>query len=337
MAHRVAINGFGRIGRTIARAALRRPDIEIVAVNDLVDPELLAHLLMFDSVHGRLEVPVHAEGDHIVVGDRRMRVLNVKDPAELPWGELGIDVVIESTGVFTDADKAAAHLSAGAGRVLISAPAKGPDLTVVIGVNAGDYDGTQKIISNASCTTNCVALLAKVLSDSFGVQRGLMNTAHAYTSDQRLHDAPHRDYRRARAAAVNIVPASTGAARAIGVVLPELQGRMDGLAMRVPVPDGSIVDLTVELEATVTAEEVNQAFKQAADNELKGLLVYTEAPLVSTDIVGSPASCTFDASLTMVSDRPGSGSLVKVVGWYDNERGFSERTLDLVELVCARG
>jgi len=337
MTVRVAINGFGRIGRTITRAALDRPGVRIVAVNDLVEPGLLAHLFRYDSVHGRLHQPVTVDGDTLAVAGHAIQVLRESDPAALPWADLDIDVVVESTGVFTDGKKAAAHLTAGAKRVLIAAPATNEDVTVVLGVNADAYDGSQRVISNASCTTNCAALLAKVLHDNFGVLRGLMNTAHAYTSDQRLHDVPHRDYRRARAAANNIIPTTTGAARAIGKALPSLAGRLDGLAMRVPVIDGSVVDLTVELARAVTVDEVNQAFRKAAGGELAGLLVYTEDPLVSSDIVGTPASCTFDASLTMVNDRPDGPSVVKVIGWYDNEFGFSHRTLDLAELVGAHG
>jgi glyceraldehyde 3-phosphate dehydrogenase len=332
---RAAINGFGRIGRTITRAALDRTGVEIVAVNDLAEPGLLAHLFQYDSVHGRLSERVTFDDSALAVAGRRIRVLQERDPAELPWAELGIDVVVESTGVFTDATKASRHLVAGARRVLIAAPATNEDLTVVIGVNERAYDGSQRVISNASCTTNCAALLAKVLDDNFGLQRGLMNTAHAYTSDQRLQDVPHRDYRRARAAAANIIPTTTGAARAIGKVLPSLAGRLDGLAMRVPVIDGSVVDLTVELSRVATRDEINHAFSKAAAGELAGLLVYTEDPIVSSDIVSTSASCTFDAQLTMVSDRPDGSSLVKVVGWYDNEFGFSHRTLELTELIGA--
>jgi glyceraldehyde 3-phosphate dehydrogenase len=333
MTLRIAINGFGRIGRTVARAALARTDVDIVAVNDLAEPELLAHLFQYDSVHGRLPDAVGVEDGDLVVAGRRIRVLQQRDPAELPWGELRVDVVVESTGIFTDAADARRHLDAGARRVLISAPARNEDLTVVMGVNSDAVEARHTVLSNASCTTNCAALLAKVLDDEFGVLRGLMNTVHAYTSDQRLQDVPHKDYRRARAAAANIVPTSTGAARAIGKVLPRLEGKLDGLSMRVPVIDGSVVDLTVELDAVVTAAQVNAAFRMAAEGELAGFLEYTEAPIVSTDIVGSPASCTFDSGLTMVSDRPGGGSVVKVVGWYDNEVGFSHRTLDLALLV----
>ncbi|MDI3417831.1 type I glyceraldehyde-3-phosphate dehydrogenase [Streptomyces luteolus] len=329
MATRIAINGFGRIGRTVTRVALNRPDIEIVAVNDLTDPELLANLLRYDSVHGRLEEPVDVLDGKLVIGERRIPVLREKNPADLPWADLNVDVVVESTGVFTDGNAAAAHLDAGARRVLISAPATNADFTVVYGINDGLLDDSHKIVSNASCTTNCAAPLAQVLHQHFGVRRGLMNTSHAYTSDQRLHDAPHRDFRRARSAANNIIPTTTGAARAIGVVLPELAGLMDGLSVRVPVIDGSIVDLTVELERSITVEEVNAAFAEAAGGALKDVLVYSEDPLVSTDIVGTAASCTFDAPLTMVIGDNQRGSMVKVMGWYDNESGFSHRTIDV--------
>ncbi|GAA2472736.1 type I glyceraldehyde-3-phosphate dehydrogenase [Streptomyces mauvecolor] len=338
MAIRLAINGFGRIGRMVARVALGRPDIELVAVNDLTDPELLANLLRYDSVHGRLAEPVGVEDGRIVIGERAIPAYREQRPADLPWAELGVDVVVESTGVFTDAREAAAHLEAGARRVLISAPAKNVDHTVVYGINEGELDASHRIVSNASCTTNCAAPLAHVLHQHFGLRRGLMNTSHAYTSDQRLHDAPHRDFRRARAAAHNIVPTTTGAARAIGVVLPELAGRLDGLSMRVPVIDGSIVDLTVEVERTVTVEEVNAAFAEAARGPFKDLLVYSEDPLVSSDIIGTSASCTFDAPLTMVVNEGtpgGRGSLVKVVGWYDNESGFSHRTVDVAHLLAS--
>ncbi|GHF29035.1 type I glyceraldehyde-3-phosphate dehydrogenase [Streptomyces morookaense] len=334
MTIRLAINGFGRIGRTVARAALQRAAVEVVAVNDLADPAMLAHLLQYDSVYGRLEHEVTADGEALTVGGHRIRTFREQDPARLPWGELGIDVVVESTGVFTDAQDAVRHLRAGAGRVIISAPASNEDLTVVMGANSGTYDGSQRIVSNASCTTNCAALMARVLHDGFGVERGLLTTVHAYTNDQRLHDLPHHDYRRARAAACNIIPTGTGAARAIGKVLPELAGRLDGMALRVPVAVGSAVDLTVELSRQVTADEVNAAFRKAAEGELEGMLLYSEAPIVSSDIVGSSASCTFDAPLTMIGEaRPGRGSLVKVMGWYDNEAGFSHRTLDLAELL----
>ncbi|WP_432084168.1 type I glyceraldehyde-3-phosphate dehydrogenase [Streptomyces sp. WAC 04229] len=334
MATRIAINGFGRIGRTVTRVALTRRDVEIVAVNDLTDPELLANLLRYDSVHGRLAEPVEVLDGKLVIGERTIPVLREKNPADLPWADLNVDIVVESTGVFTDGKTAEAHLDAGARRVLISAPATNVDFTVVHGINDGALDASHKIVSNASCTTNCAAPLAHVLHQHFGVRRGLMNTSHAYTSDQRLHDAPHRDFRRARAAANNIIPTTTGAARAIGTVLPELAGLMDGLSMRVPVMDGSVVDLTVELQRTVTVDEVNAAFAEAARGPLKDVLVYSEDPLVSTDIIGTAASCTFDAPLTMVVDDGQGGSLVKVVGWYDNEAGFSHRVVDVARLLC---
>jgi glyceraldehyde 3-phosphate dehydrogenase len=331
MTTRVAINGFGRIGRAVTRIALGRTDVDLVAINDLVAPELLAHLLRYDSVHGRLTVPVEVADGRMNLGGKEIAVLCEPDPALLPWGELGVDVVIESTGMFTDGERAAAHLKAGASRVLISAPATNVDLTLVRGVNDDDYDGSQRIVSNASCTTNCAALLAKVLHERFGIRHAVMNTAHAYTSDQRLHDAPHRDFRRARAAAVNIVPTTTGAARAVGVVLPALAGRIDGLAMRVPVLDGSVVDLTAELDSPATASAINEVFAEAAGGELAGLLDYSEAPLVSSDIVTTAVSCTFDAPLTLTT-----GPLAKVIGWYDNEYGFSHRTLDVAARLGAR-
>jgi glyceraldehyde 3-phosphate dehydrogenase len=335
-AMRIAINGFGRIGRTVTRAALERRGFHIVAVNDLAEPEMLAHLLQYDSVHGRMDDEVTAGEHGLQVAGQRIQVFREQDPGGLPWGELGIDVVIESTGAFTDAHRAVRHIEAGAGRVIISAPARHEDLTVVMGVNEDEYDGTQRIVSNASCTTNCAALMAKVLNDAFGIERGLMTTVHAYTNDQRVQDQPHRDFRRARAAATNIIPTTTGAARAVGTVLPALAGRLDGMAMRVPVIDGSVVDLTVELGRQVTAQEVNDVFRKAAEGELEGLLLYCEAPLVSSDIVGCPASCVFDAPLTMVNDAPGRGSLVKTIGWYDNETGFSHRTLELAGLLTGR-
>ncbi|CUU54955.1 glyceraldehyde 3-phosphate dehydrogenase [Parafrankia irregularis] len=333
MSVRVAVNGFGRIGRTVTRIALDRPGVDIVAVNDLERPELLAHLFTYDSTHGRLAEKVVVDDGDLVVAGRRISVVQERDPAALPWREFGVDLVVESTGVFTDATAAAAHLKAGASRVVIAAPATNEDATVVLGVNEHVLHERHHVVSNASCTTNCAALLAKTLHDAFGVRRGLMNTAHAYTSDQRLQDLPHRDYRRARAAAVNIIPTTTGAAKAIGKVLPALAGKIDGLSMRVPVIDGSVVDLTVEVATQVTVSDVNLAFQKAASGDLADLLVYTEDPLVSADIVGTAASCTFDAALTMVSDVDDAGSLVKVVGWYDNETGFSHRTLDLVELL----
>jgi glyceraldehyde 3-phosphate dehydrogenase len=334
---RVGINGFGRIGRNFWRAVNEagagRGDIQIVAANDLGDVATMAHLLKYDSVLGNLEQPVTADGDSIHVGDQSIRILAQRDPADLPWGELGVDVVVESTGRFTNADDARKHIAGGAKKVVISAPAKGEDLTVVMGVNDGTYDPARHhIISNASCTTNCVAPMAKVLLDNFGIVRGLMTTVHAYTSDQVLQDFPHRDLRRARAAAINIIPTSTGAAKATALVLPELKGKMDGISLRVPVPDGSITDLVAQLGREVTKDEVNAAFRAAADGgSLKGYLYYTEDAIVSSDIVGSPASCTFDSSLTMAE-----GDQVKVFGWYDNEWGYSCRLADAVAMVGAR-
>jgi glyceraldehyde 3-phosphate dehydrogenase len=334
----VGINGFGRIGRNFWRAAnaANAADgdrgIEIVAANDLGDVATMAHLLKYDSVVGTLPHEVSVSGDTITVGDRSIKILAERDPAKLPWGDLGVDVVIESTGLFTTGPKARAHIEAGAKKVVISAPAKEEDITIVMGVNDDKYDpDAHTIISNASCTTNCVAPMAKVLLDSFGIVKGLMTTVHAYTQDQNLQDGPHKDLRRARAAAINIVPTSTGAAKATSLVIPELKGKLDGYSLRVPVPDGSITDLVVELGRDVTKDEVNAAFKAAAEGALKGILYYTEDPIVSTDIVGSPASCTFDASITMAH-----GNQVKVFGWYDNEWGYSSRLVDLTALVATR-
>ncbi|WP_026531774.1 type I glyceraldehyde-3-phosphate dehydrogenase [Arthrobacter sp. H41] len=334
MTTRIGINGFGRIGRNYFRAALEQgADLEIVAVNDLTSPEALAHLLKYDSVTGRLNASVEVDGGDLVVGGKRVRVLAERDPANLPWADLGVDIVVESTGFFTKAADAQKHIDAGAKKVLISAPASDEDFTVVLGVNDGDYDPeNHHIISNASCTTNCLGPLAKVLNDSFGIERGLMTTIHAYTADQNLQDGPHKDLRRARAAAINMVPTSTGAAKAIGLVLPELKGKLDGYAIRVPVPTGSATDLTVTVGREVTADEVNAAYKAAAaDGSLKDYLSYTEAPIVSSDIVTDPASCIFDSGLTKVI-----GNQVKVVGWYDNEWGYSNRLVDLTEIVAAK-
>jgi glyceraldehyde 3-phosphate dehydrogenase len=332
---RVGINGFGRIGRNFWRAA-NAPDgdrgIEIVAANDLGDVATMAHLLKYDSVVGKLPYDVSVSGDTIQVGAKSIKILAERDPAKLPWGDLGVDVVIESTGRFTTGPTARAHIEAGAKKVIISAPAKEEDITIVMGVNDDKYDpDAHTIISNASCTTNCVAPMAKVLLDNFGIVKGLMTTIHAYTQDQNLQDGPHKDLRRARAAALNIVPTSTGAAKATSLVIPELKGKLDGYSLRVPVPDGSITDLVVELGREVTKDEVNAAFKAAAEGALKGILYYTEDQIVSSDIVGSPASCTFDASITMAY-----GNQVKVFGWYDNEWGYSSRLVDLTALVAAR-
>jgi len=329
---RVGINGFGRIGRNFFRAALDRgADIQLVGVNDLTDNSVLAHLLKYDSILGRLPHEVKATADEISVGGQTFKVLVERDPAKLPWGDLGADVVIESTGLFTDAQKARAHVEGGAKKVIISAPAKNEDITVVMGVNDDRYDPARHtIISNASCTTNCLAPMAKVLHEAFTIEKGLMTTIHAYTQDQNLQDGPHKDLRRARAAALNIVPTSTGAAKAIGLVLPELKGKLDGYALRVPVPTGSAVDLTFTAGRETTVEEINQAMKAASEGALKGILTYTEDPIVSTDIVTDPASCIFDSGLTKVI-----GNQVKVVGWYDNEWGYSNRLVDIVALVGA--
>ncbi len=331
MTVRVGINGFGRIGRNFFRAVLASgADIEIVGVNDLTDNKSLAHLLKYDSILGRLGADVQATGDSISVGGKSFAALEERDPANLPWKDLGADIVVESTGFFTDATKAKAHIDAGAKKVIISAPAKNEDITVVMGVNHTDYDpALHNVISNASCTTNCLAPMAKAINDEFGIVKGLMTTIHAYTADQNLQDGPHKDLRRARAAALNMVPTSTGAAKAIGLVLPELKGKLDGYAMRVPVPTGSATDLTVEVGREVTVEEVNAAVKKAAEEgPLKGYLSYSEDPIVSSDIVTDPASCIFDAPLTKVF-----GNQVKVLGWYDNEWGYSNRLVDLVNYV----
>lgn len=333
MTIRVGVNGFGRIGRNFWRAVnASGGDIEIVAFNDLGDVNTMAHLLKYDSVVGRLASEVRATGDGIQVGGKTIKAFAERDPAKLPWGDLGVDVVVESTGLFTDATKAKAHIDGGAKKVVISAPAKNEDLTVVLGVNDDQYDPAKHtVISNASCTTNCLAPLAKVLNDAFGIERGLMTTIHAYTQDQNLQDGPHKDLRRARAAAINMVPTSTGAAKAIGLVLPELKGKLDGYAVRVPVPTGSATDLTVTLRGAPSADDVNAAYKSAAEGALKGYLTYTDEPLVSSDIVGDPASCIYDSGLTKVI-----GDQVKVVGWYDNEWGYSNRIADLVRLVGTR-
>jgi len=331
----VGINGFGRIGRSFWRAANASDGdrgIEIVAANDLGNVATMAHLLKYDTVLGTLADEVSVSGDTIRVGDKSIKILAEREPAKLPWSDLGVDVVIESTGRFTTGPTARAHLEAGAKKVIISAPAKEEDITIVMGVNDDAYDpATHHIISNASCTTNCVAPMAKVLLDNFGIVKGLMTTIHAYTNDQVILDFPHKDLRRARAAAVNIIPTTTGAAKATALVLPELKGKLDGMAMRVPVPDGSVTDLVVELNREATKDEVNAAFRAAAEGPLKGYLYYTEDAIVSSDIVGSPASCTFDASLTMTF-----GNQVKVIGWYDNEWGYSCRLVDLAALVAAR-
>ena len=322
---KVAINGFGRIGRMCFRSLINNKDIEIVAINDLTDVPTLAHLLKYDSVHGKFPHEVKAGADGLIINGTNVRVYAQKDPATLPWGDLGVDVVIESTGIFTDKEGASKHITAGAKRVIISAPATGGIKTIVLGVNEGTITAEDVILSNASCTTNCLAPMAKVLNDKFGIEKGYITTVHAYTADQRLQDAPHKDLRRARAAALSMVPTSTGAAKAVGEVLPELKGKLDGVAVRVPTPDGSLTDLVAILKRDVTKEEVNAAIKEAAQTSMKGIIEYCEDPIVSIDIVGNLHSCIFDAELTSVN-----GNLVKVMGWYDNEAGYSQRVCDLV-------
>ena len=333
MTIRVGINGFGRIGRNFFRALKEQGvDLDVVAVNDLTDTKTLAHLLKYDSILGRFPGEVSAGDASIVVDGKEIKVLAERNPADLPWGDLGVDIVVESTGFFTDATKAKAHIDGGAKKVIISAPAKNEDATFVIGVNSEDYDPEKhNIISNASCTTNCLAPLAKVLNDEFGIERGIMTTIHAYTGDQRLQDAPHSDLRRARAAALNMIPTKTGAAQAVSLVLPELKGKFDGLAVRVPTPTGSLTDLTFQAEKPVTVESIQNAVKAAAEGPLKGILKYTEDPIVSTDIVGDPHSSIFDATETKVI-----GNLVKVLSWYDNEWGYSNRLVDLTALVASK-
>ena len=336
MAVRVGINGFGRIGRGFVRSVIEQgPDIEIVAVNDLTSPETNAHLLRYDSSQGRLNVPVSVDGDVFRVGERSIKVLSERDPSNLPWADLGVDVVVESTGLFTKREDAARHLAAGARKVVISAPATGADATFVVGVNDDTYDASlHEVVSNASCTTNCFVPMVKVLDDTYGVISGLMTTVHAYTNDQNLLDLAHNDLRRGRAAAVNIVPSSTGAARATGLVLQSMNGRLDGTSLRVPVPTGSITDFTAVVNGSPSVDEVNAAFKAAASSgPLSKVLVYTEDPIVSSDIVGSPASCTFDSGLTMVQGIDDKTSMVKIQGWYDNEWGYSNRLVDLVAIV----
>jgi glyceraldehyde 3-phosphate dehydrogenase len=328
MSIRLGINGFGRIGRLVFRSIIERnaSTIEVVGVNDLTDARTLAHLLKYDSVHGRFPGTVEAADNAIIVNGTKIPVFSERNPADLPWGDLKVDVVVESTGIFRSREKAGLHLQAGAGKVVISAPASGDvDATVVLGVNDNVLTGKEKVISNASCTTNCLAPMVKVLDDAFGVKKGMMTTVHAYTSDQNIQDAPHKDLRRARAAAVSIIPTSTGAASAVGLVLPHLSGKLDGFALRVPTPDGSLTDLTVEVGRETTAEEVNGLFRKAAAGAMKGIIEYSDEPLVSTDIIHNPHSNIFDAESTMVM-----GNLVKVVGWYDNEWGYSCRTVDMV-------
>jgi glyceraldehyde 3-phosphate dehydrogenase len=331
MAVKVGINGFGRIGRNFFRAAYKDPSLEIVAVNDITDAKTLAHLLQYDSVHGRFEETVSAKENAIVVAGKEVQVLAAKDPAELPWGKLGVEIVIESTGKFTDREGCEKHLKAGAKRVIVSAPAKGEDATIVMGVNEKTFDPAKhRILSNASCTTNCLAPVAKVLLDSFGIERGLMTTIHAYTNDQKILDLPHKDLRRARAAAMSMIPTTTGAAKAVSLVIPELKGKLDGMAIRVPTPNVSVVDLTAELSKTATVEEVNAAMKKAAEGPLKGILAYVEAPLVSIDFNHDPVSSSFDALSTKVI----AGKMVKVLAWYDNEWGYSCRLVDLAKHVA---
>lgn len=334
MATKIGINGFGRIGRNVFRASLAKKDIEIVAINDLTDAKTLAHLLKYDSVHGIFDAEVKAGENCIYVNGKEIKVIAEMDPAKLPWGELGVDIVVESTGRFTQRDKAAAHLAAGAKKVIISAPAKEEDITIVMGVNQEKYDAANHhVISNASCTTNCLAPFAKVLNDNFGIKRGLMTTVHAYTNDQRILDLPHKDLRRARAAGQSIIPTTTGAARAVALVLPELKGKLNGFAMRVPTPNVSVVDLVAELEKPATAEEINAKLKEAAEGELKGVLGYTDEPLVSKDFCGNANSSIVDALSTMVIE----GNMVKVVSWYDNEWGYSNRVLDLASYIASKG
>jgi glyceraldehyde 3-phosphate dehydrogenase len=327
---KIAINGFGRIGRVTFRNIQKKSKVEVVAINDLTDAKTLAHLLKYDSVHGRFDGTVEAQGDFLVVNGKPIKVYAERDPENLPWKELDIDIVIESTGIFRNKEKMSKHIKAGAKKVILTVPADNAedvDATVVLGVNEDVLTKDTIYVSNASCTTNCLAPVAKVLNDNFGIRRGLMNTVHSYTNDQQILDLPHKDLRRARAAAVSIIPTSTGAAKAVGLVIPELKGKLDGMSMRVPTPDGSVVDLTVELEKNVTKEEVNQAMKLASETYLKGILEYVEDPIVSCDIIGNPYSSIFDAKLTMVLD----GNMVKVVSWYDNENGYSNRVCDLAE------
>jgi glyceraldehyde 3-phosphate dehydrogenase len=334
MTIRVGINGFGRIGRNVFRAALGRQDIEIVAVNDLTDANTLAMLLEFDSVHGRLNADVKADGNALIVNGRRVEVLAERDPANIPWAKLGVDIVVESTGLFTSKDKAEVHITnGGAKKVIISAPAKGEDITIVMGVNHEQYDPeNHHVISNASCTTNCLAPVAKVLDEQFGIIRGLMTTVHSYTNDQKILDLPHKDMRRARAAAMSIIPTTTGAAKAVSLVLPQLKGKLNGMAMRVPTPNVSVVDLAVDVKKEVTVEEVNAVLKAAAEGELKGILDYNELPLVSKDYNGDAHSSIVDGLSTMVID----GSMVKVVAWYDNEWGYSNRVVDLAAYIASK-
>ncbi|MBP2649568.1 MAG: gap [Firmicutes bacterium] len=334
MATKVGINGFGRIGRNVFRAAINNPEVEIVAVNDLTDAKTLAHLLKYDSVHGTLAAEVKAQDGNIVVNGKVIKVLAERNPANLPWKDLGVSVVVESTGIFTDGEKAAAHIQAGAKKVIISAPAKNEDITIVMGVNHDKYDAAKhNVISNASCTTNCLAPFAKVINDKFGIKHGMMTTVHSYTNDQQILDLPHKDLRRARAAALSIIPTTTGAAKAVALVIPELKGKLNGFAMRVPTANVSVTDLVVELEKPATAEEINAALEQAANNELKGVMAFSNEPLVSHDYNGNPNSSIVDGLSTMVVD----GTAAKIVSWYDNEWGYSNRVVDLIKFIAKKG
>lgn len=334
MAVKVGINGFGRIGRIVFRAALKNPNVEIVAINDLTDANMLAHLLKYDSVHGRFDGEVAVDGDSLIVNGKKVQVKAERDPAQIGWGDLGVEVVVESTGRFTKREDAAKHLEAGAKKVVISAPASNEDITIVMGVNHDQYDpANHNVISNASCTTNCLAPFAKVLNDKFGIKRGMMTTIHSYTNDQQILDLPHKDYRRARAAAENMIPTTTGAAKAVALVLPELKGKLNGGAVRVPTPNVSLVDLVVELEKEVTAEEINGALKSAAEGDLKGILGYSDEPLVSGDYNGNPNSSTIDSLSTMVME----GNMAKIISWYDNESGYSHRVVDLIDYIAGKG
>ena len=323
----VGINGFGRIGRLVFRAAVANGGIDVKAINDLTDAQTLAHLLKYDSTHGRFDGEVEVDGDNLIVNGQRIRIIAERNPAKLPWGEMGADIVLESTGLFSERAQAEAHIQAGAKKVVISQPAKGEDLTVVLGVNDDQIESSHTIFSNASCTTNCLAPMAKVLHENFGIIKGMMNTIHSYTNDQRILDLPHKDLRRARSAAVSMIPTTTGAAVAVGKVLPALAGKLDGLSVRVPTPDGSLTDFTAVLERDVTVEEINNAFKQSAGSSLDGILEYSEDPLVLADIIGNPHSCIFDADSTNVVE----GNMVKILGWYDNEWGYSNRCVDLLK------
>lgn len=333
MGIKVAINGFGRIGRNLVRSAIENPDIDILAINDLTDPKTLAHLLRYDSVQGIFNAKIDVQDNYIILNGKRIRVLAEKDPQALPWKELGIQIALESTGKFVTRDGAQRHINAGAGRVIISAPATDPDITLAIGVNEGDFNPEKdRIISNASCTTNCLAPIAKVINDNFGIKRGFMTTIHSYTNDQRLLDLPHKDLRRARAAALSMIPTSTGAAKAVGLVLPALKGRLDAIAIRVPTPNVSLIDLVVELERDATSKEINEAVKKAAGSTLKGIVEYSEEPLVSIDMNGNPHSAIFDSALTMMLEK----RMVKVIAWYDNEWGYSCRINDLIRYIGKR-